>query len=133
MGYGPLDGGILTGKYKRGEPVPEGSRVSKIKQMQETLTDQTFDILDELQAIGAKYDLAMNQLAIAWVLTRPFITTPILGGKRPEHFRPMYGLCEVQLDPEDVARIDELSKHAVQRPFANQPMVNGSTLALNRW
>jgi hypothetical protein len=32
-----------------------------------------------------------------------------------------------------VARIDELSKHAVQRPFANQPMVNGSTLALNRW
>jgi aryl-alcohol dehydrogenase-like predicted oxidoreductase len=101
--------------------------------MQETLTDQTFDILDELQAIGAKYDLAMNQLAIAWVLTRPFITTPILGGKRPEHFRPMYGLCEVQLDPEDVARIDELSKHAVQRPFANQPMVNGSTLALNRW
>jgi len=133
MGYGPLDGGILTGKYRRGEPIPEGSRVSKIKQMQEQLNDQTFDILDELQTIAAKYDLALNQLAVAWVLAKPYLTTPILGGKRPEHFEPMYGLCEVQLAPEDVARIDELSADYVWKPFANQPMVQGTSLALNRW
>jgi aryl-alcohol dehydrogenase-like predicted oxidoreductase len=133
MGYGPLDGGVLTGKYRRGEPIPEGSRVSKIKSMQEQLTDRTFDILDELTAMGAKYDLALNQLAIAWVLAKSFLTTPILGGKKPEHFRPMYGLCEVPLDPADIARIDEITQHTIYRPYSNQPMVDGSSLALNRW
>lgn len=133
MGYGPLDGGILTGKYRRGEPIPEGSRASRAKYMQDKLTDHTFDILDELQGIAAKYGLGLNQLAVAWVLSKPFITTPILGGKQADHFRPMYGLSEVQLEAADIARIDKLSEHAVWRPFVNQPIVEGPCLALNRW
>jgi len=133
MGYGPLDGGVLSGKYKRGAPLPEGSRVARSREMQERLTGQVFDIIDELEAIAAKYGIALNQLAVAWMLTKPFMTTPILGGKRPEHFRPMYGLCEVKLEPEDVARIDALSEDFVWKPFLNQPIVGGPSLALNRW
>ena len=132
MGYGPLDGGILSGKYVRGEEPPAGSRASS-GIMRERLTDQVFDIIDELTAIGAKYDLALNQLAMAWVLAKPFMTTPILGGKRAEHFRPMYGLCEVDIDPEDIARIDELSEEFVWKPFLNQAKVEGPCIALNRW
>ncbi|MGQ9730817.1 MAG: aldo/keto reductase [Candidatus Zipacnadales bacterium] len=133
MGYGPLCGGILTGKYQRGEPPPEGSRVARIRQMQEMLTPQVFDILDELRLIASKYDLALNQLAVAWTMAKKFITTPILGGKRADHFRPMYGLCEIALDPQDIARIDELSEDFVWKPFVNQPKVEGPSLALNRW
>jgi len=133
MGYGPLCGGILTGKYRRGEPPPEGSRVAKIRSMQDRLTDQVFDIIDELQGIAAKYDIALNQLAVAWSLTKPFMTTPILGGKTADHFRPMYGVCEIELDPEDVKRIDELSGDFVWKPFENQAKVEGTSLALNRW
>jgi aryl-alcohol dehydrogenase-like predicted oxidoreductase len=133
MAYGPLAGGVLSGKYRRGEPAPAGSRVDRTRSMQELLSDDTFDLLDEMSAIGAKYDLAVNQLAIAWCLSKRFCTTPILGGKRPEHFRSMYGLCEVKLEVEDVARLDELSKASRQRPFGNQPMVQGTSLALNRW
>jgi len=45
----------------------------------------------------------------------------------------MYKLCEVHLEPQDVARIDELSEYAVWKPFANQPIVEGPSLALHRW
>lgn len=133
MGYGPLCGGILTGKYKRGEPPPEGSRVAKIKRMQDRLTDQVFDIIDELKQIAAKYDIELNQLAVAWTLTKPFMTTPILGGKIANHFRPMYAVCDVELDPEDAKRIDEMSEDFLWKPFENQAKVEGSSLALNRW
>ena len=133
MGYGPLDGGILTGKYERGKPVPAGSRLDQIKSMQTDLTDQVFDTLDELRQMAAKYEIGMNQLAVAWTLTKPFMTTPIIGGKTAEHFRPMYSVCELKLDPEDVARIDELSADFVWKPYANQPFVAGPSPALNRW
>jgi len=133
MGYGPLDGGVLTGKYERGKPIPPGSRLDQIKAWQAWLTDQVFDILDELKQIAAKYGIGLNQLAVAWTLAKPFLTTPILGGKSANHFRPMYGLCEFQLDPADVARIDELSADFVWKPFENQPIVGGPSLALNRW
>ena len=70
---------------------------------------------------------------MAWTLTKPFMTTPILGGKTADHFRPMYGVCEIELDPEDVKRIDELSDDFVWKPFENQAKVGGTSLALNRW
>ncbi len=133
MGYGPLDGGILTGKYERGQEYPAGTRVASSKMMQDRLTDQVFDILDELKAIAAKYELAINQLAMAYNLAKPFITTPIVGGKNADHFRPMYGLCEVKIDPADIARIDEISDDFVWKPFLNQSKVEGTELALNRW
>lgn len=132
MIYGPLDRGILTGKYRRGEPVPEGSWLDRYKRGQEELTDEVFDILDELTAIADKHGIRMNQLAIAWLLTKPVVTSVILGGSRPEHFEQLYGVFDIQLAPEDIARIDELSEHYRYRPFANQSIVQGAPLALNR-
>jgi aryl-alcohol dehydrogenase-like predicted oxidoreductase len=131
--YGPLAGGILTGKYRRGEPLPEGSRVARIKRMQADLTDEVFDILDELQAMAEKYEIGMNQLAVAWLLSKPVVTSPILGGKRPEHFDPMYEVLDIEIEGEDLQHIDEISAAHVYQPFANQSISQGSELALNRW
>jgi len=130
MTYGPLHGGILTGKYKRGQAAPEGSRFAG-KAGQDYLTDETFDLLDELEKMAEKNGVQLNQLAMKWVLSKDFVTTPIVGGSRPEHFDPMYEIFDLEVDPEDLARIDELSEKYRYQPFGNQAMVNGPPIGLN--
>ncbi|MFQ6096801.1 MAG: aldo/keto reductase [Armatimonadota bacterium] len=133
MAYSPVEGGVLTGKYKRGQPLPEDSRVARIKQMQRRLDDRTFDVLEELERIAAKYEITMAQLAVAWCLAKPYCTTPIVGGRKPEHFEPLYDCCDIRLDEDDVKHIDDISDWTKYRPFVNQPIVQGPELALNRW
>ncbi len=76
--------------------------------------------------------MAINQLAMKWALSKDFITTPILGGSKPEHFDPMYELDDLQVAPEDLALIDEISEGYRYQPFANQGQVDGYPAAPNR-
>jgi len=133
MGYGPLGGGILTGKYKRGEAPPEGSRYSNPRMAESVLTDETFDMVEELQDIAERNGLLIQQLAMKWVLKNPAITTPILGGSKREHFQPMYGLFEAEVDPADMERIDEISERYRYKPYANQSIVDGYPNAPGYW
>ena len=133
MTYGPLAGGILTGKYRRGEQPPEGSRLAPLGSEQRWLTDETSDLLDELQKIAAKYEIGLNELAIAWLLCKPYVTTPILGGSKPEHFTQVYGTVDLRIEEADLQRMDELSGSYRYGPFSNQPISAGAPLALNRW
>ena len=133
MTYGPLDGGILTGKYKRGEEPPEGSRFSNPRLAEEYLTDETFDMVEKLEEIAARNGMTINQLALKWVLSKDYITTPILGGSKPHHFDPMYELDELEVDPEDLALIDELSEKYRYQEFKNQAMADGYPDAPSRW
>ena len=133
MTYGPLHRGILTGKYKRGEPIPEDSFLSRSKLYQETLTDDLFEFLDGLQVVADKYNCKMHQLAMAWVLSRPFVTTPILGGSKPEHFQDLYQAYDLQIAPEDLERIDQRSRKYRYQDFSNQSFVQGARHALNWW
>lgn len=129
--YGPLSGGVLSGIVKRGQPLPENSRVGKsglsniVKLGPKQTEDDIYDVLDELERIAAKYNLAINQLAVKWVLSKHWITCPILGGSRAEHFSCMYNLFETEIDPEDLKRIDEISEPFRYVPFGNQPVVEG--------
>jgi aryl-alcohol dehydrogenase-like predicted oxidoreductase len=129
--YGPLCGGFLSGTYKRGQEPPEGSRVARA--YRRMMTDELFDTLEALEPIAAKYQIGLNQLAVLWVLSKPYVTCPILGGSRPEHFEPMYGLTEMKLDEEDVKRIDEISARYIYKAFENQPIKQGAPPAMNRW
>ena len=133
MGYGPLNGGILTGKYQRGEEPPEGSRFSHPRAAKHFLTDDAFDMVDELTAIAERNGMAINQLAMKWVLSKDFITTPILGGSKPHHFDAMYELDDMEVDPEDLALIDEMSEGYRFQDFKNQSMVDGYPGAPSRW
>jgi 1-deoxyxylulose-5-phosphate synthase len=133
MTYGPLCGGILTGKYKRGEPFPEGSRAAKMSTMADRLTDEVWGVLDEVAAMADGYGIGMNQLALKWVLSKDYITTPIIGGSRPEHFEPMYDLFDICIEDEDIARLDQLSEQFRFQEFSNQPNTEGGDVALNRW
>lgn len=133
MTYGPLCGGILTGKYQRGEAPPEGSRFANPRLSGDYLTDETFDMVERLEEIAARNGMAINQLALKWVLSKDFITTPILGGSKPHHFDPMYELDELTVAPEDLALIDEISEKHRFQDFGNQPVVDGYPAAPSRW
>ncbi len=133
MAYGPLCGGILTGIYKRGEPRPKGSRLERARPGAGDLDDEAFDILDELTAIADRNGVTLTELAYAWLLSKPYATTPLLGGSRAEHYEKLWEVMETEVAEEDLARIDEISHSRRYGPFHNQPIRQGAPLALNRW
>lgn len=134
MVYSPLDGGMLTGKYKRGEEPPAHARWTRqIRRGRPVLTEEVFDVLDALQPIAAKYEIELNQLAVAWLLSKPCVTSIIMGGYKPEHFDSLYPALDLKIEPEDLDTIDEVSRFRRYRRFHNQAVVEGASLALNRW
>ncbi len=132
MIYGPLGGGLLTGLYQRDKPLPEGARYGRSKSAtEEECGENFFDILDGLQEIAGGYGIKLTDLAYAWLLAKPYVTSVIMGGSRAEHYQALWDVVEVELDSEDIERIDELSETRRYRPFANQGMIQGAPLALN--
>jgi len=82
--YFPLAGGFLTGKYKRGEPAPAGSRGERSPYVQRYLTDANFDRLDKLHAFADSHGYTLHDLAFAWLLNDKNIPSVIAGATSPE-------------------------------------------------
>ena len=90
LAFGPLAGGWLTGKYRRGVPYPAGSRMTQRPEpYREFVTDRTFEALDRLQAIAASRGTSMAGLALAWLLADDRVTQIVTGPGRPEHLAPV--------------------------------------------
>lgn len=130
MAYGPLCGGILTGKYHQERGAPPGSRGEKIRRMREYVEDEEVrTVVSEIHRLAEASGLGMNQLAVLWLLHKPYATTIILGGSEPEHFRQLYAIADQRLEDAVVERIDSLSARRVYLPFANQPFRDGPPLS----
>ena len=85
-----MAGGWLTGKYRRGEPFPAGSRMTQRPgPYRGFVTDPTFDALDRLQAMAAGRGMSMAGLALAWLLADERVTQIVIGPGRPEHLAPV--------------------------------------------
>jgi aryl-alcohol dehydrogenase-like predicted oxidoreductase len=100
--YFPLAGGFLTGKYKRGEPAPEGSRGESSGYVQRYMTAANYDKLEKLTAWAAARERGMNELAEAWLLAQPQVCSVIAGATRLEHVQMNaqaadWGLSEAEL------------------------------------
>jgi aryl-alcohol dehydrogenase-like predicted oxidoreductase len=90
LAFSPLAGGWLTGKYRRGEPFPVGSRMTQRPEpYQEFLSGHTFDVLDRLRMIAAARGTSLAGLALAWLLADPRVTQIVIGPGRPEHLAPV--------------------------------------------
>lgn len=104
--YSPLQGGFLTGKYRRGI-IPDSARAEGLKRF---FTEKNFALIDLLDEIGKKHNATVTQVALAWMLQRPAITSPIIGANSVEQLRDILGSLEVELTAEDVAAIDQASE-----------------------
>jgi aryl-alcohol dehydrogenase-like predicted oxidoreductase len=97
--FSPLAGGWLTGKYRRGDTFPAGSRMTRRPDpYYNFLNDGTFDALDRYAAFASQRGSSMAALALAWLLAQPLVTAPIVGPRRPEHLAPARAALEIQLD-----------------------------------
>jgi aryl-alcohol dehydrogenase-like predicted oxidoreductase len=103
--YSPLQGGFLTGKYRR-DTQPESARAEGLKKY---LTERNYALIDLLERLGAARGATVTQMALAWLLQRPAITAPIVGANNEGQLDDILGALAVKLTPEDIAQIDSAS------------------------
>ena len=117
--FSPIAQGVLTGKYLPGQQPPEGSRATDEKGgatfIKRFLTDDVLTRVQELKPIADEVDLSLSQLAVAWVLQNPNVSSAIVGASRPEQVTENVKAAGVTLEDELMTRIDEVLGDAVYR------------------
>ncbi|MFL5804104.1 MAG: aldo/keto reductase [Roseiflexaceae bacterium] len=108
--YSPLANGFLTGKYRRGEPVPASARATNVQKRY--FDDRGWAILDALQAVAEEQGTQVAQVALAWLLARPGVAAPIVGANTPAQLAATIGAVELALSAEQIERLDAASAWA---------------------
>jgi aryl-alcohol dehydrogenase-like predicted oxidoreductase len=105
--FSPLAGGVLTGKYKRDEPFPPGTRMAlRPDGVDRLLSQGTFDAIDHLATMAATYSVSSAGLALAWILAHPDCTAPVIGPSRDRpHLAHLKEAIDVELQPNDAAKL----------------------------
>lgn len=108
--YFPLAGGLLTGKYREGEPAPPGTRFAQLEHMRSRFaTPRNFAVVRRLEEWARRRGHELAQVALAWLLHRPAVCTVIAGATRPEQVSANARAAEVQLSPEEVEELSALA------------------------
>ena len=119
--WSPLAGGKLTGKFSRGRPIPEGTRIAQIGAMGPQVPDeQLYAIVDLLDALARETGRTISQVALNWVLSRPTISTVVVGARNEAQLKENLGAVEFKLTPEQIKRLDEASVRPLAYPYWHQ-------------
>lgn len=108
--YFPLAGGFLTGKYQNGQPAPAGSRGESSEYVQKYMTDQNFDVLKKLETFAKDHGHEVNELAIAWLLAQPRVSSVISGATKLDHVTKNAAAAEWELTVEELNSVNEILK-----------------------
>ena len=104
--YYPLENGFLTGKYRRNAPAPEGTRLAANDRG--VFTDRNFDILEKLEDFCAERGHTILELAFAWLLASPSVSSVIAGATRPEQVEANVASASWGLSAEDVTTVNSI-------------------------
>jgi aryl-alcohol dehydrogenase-like predicted oxidoreductase len=107
----PLGSGLLTGKYRRGHPAPEGTRLSAGPAGARMLTDRNFDIAEGVEALAAQRGVQPAAVALGWLAARPDVCSVIAGATSPEQVRANFEATGWAPSDEDAAEIDRITRH----------------------
>lgn len=111
--YSPLAGGFLTGKYRRDQPLPESVRAQEITNRR--YSEQNWAILDKVLEVARQRGAHPAQVALAWLLAKPYVTAPIIGANSVAQLRDLMPAAGLQLSREEVAALDEVSSWPLSR------------------
>src|SRR5271165_2489883 len=119
--WSPLAGGLLSGKHRRDKAAPEGTRqFSGWTEPPVRDENALWDIVDELVAIGEGRGVSAAQIALAWLLGRPAVTSLVIGGRTEAQFRDNLACVNVKLTEEERSRLDKVSQPPLIYPFWHQ-------------
>jgi aryl-alcohol dehydrogenase-like predicted oxidoreductase len=119
--WSPLAGGLLSGKYRRGKPAPEGSRhLTDWNEPPVHNEEQLYDIVEALVEIAQAHNASAAQVALAYVLGRPGVTSLIIGARTEDQLKDNLGAANLKLTSEEQARLDKISAPRLLYPYWHQ-------------
>jgi aryl-alcohol dehydrogenase-like predicted oxidoreductase len=118
--WSPLAGGALSGKIRRGAPVPQGTRSSQLGLDRAGDVERLYRIVDVLDAIAEEVGHPVPQVALNWVLQRPTVASVVLGARNEAQLRDNLGVLGWKLSAEQVARLDAASDVRPAYPYWHQ-------------
>ena len=119
--WSPLGWGRLTGKIRRGKPLPEVSRLHKTADMGPQVADEhLYKVVDALDAVAAETGKTVPQVALNWLLQRPTVSSVIIGARTEEQLRQNLGSVGWNLTAEQVAKLDKASATQPVYPYWHQ-------------
>ena len=121
--WSPLGWGRLTGKLRRGQPLPEGSRLqskSVVDGGPQVPEEYLYRVVDALDEVAAETGKTIPQIALNWLLQRPTVSTVIVGARNEEQLKQNLGAVGWNLTPEQVAKLDAASAVAKPYPYWHQ-------------
>ena len=109
--YSPLSGGFLTGKYRKDQEIPKGSRGENSPRLRKYFTDENWELLDLLEGIGErKGGFSISQVALAWHLSNPVITSPIIGPRNMEQLEDNIGAVGLRITNDEMEQLNQASE-----------------------
>jgi aryl-alcohol dehydrogenase-like predicted oxidoreductase len=119
--WSPLGWGRLTGKIRRGQPLPEKSRLHKTAEQGPPVADEfLYQVVDALDAVAAETGKSVPQVALNWLLRKPTISSVIIGARNEQQLRDNLAAASFALTAEQVARLDEASRLQAPYPYWHQ-------------
>jgi aryl-alcohol dehydrogenase-like predicted oxidoreductase len=121
--WSPLGWGRLTGKIRRGQPLPKESRLQSQKNLDvgpPIPNEYLYDVVDALDAVAQETGKTIPQVALNWVLRRPSVSTVIIGARNEEQLRQNLGCVGWKLTPEQIKKLDDASKRTPAYPYWHQ-------------
>jgi len=109
----PLKSGLLTGKYRKGKPIPEGTRVAKFERYRQLLTDENLDKVEALIDFAESRGHTLLELAFSWLLAHGVVASVIAGATSAQQVRDNVGAATWKLTAEDLEEIDSLLRAGV--------------------
>ena len=119
--WSPLAGGLLSGKYRRDQPDPEGSRLlSGWDEPPVRDQDKLYEIVEVVVEVAKQRGASPAQVALAWLLDRPAVTSVIVGARTTEQLVDNLGAAELSLSEGELARLEEVSRPPLLYPYWHQ-------------
>ena len=119
--WSPLAGGLLSGKFRRDARTPDGSRhLAGWKEPPVYDEDKLYDIVDVLVSVGEARGVSAAQVALAWLLTRPGVASLVVGARTEAQLADNLAAASLALTPEEVARLEEVSRPPLLYPYWHQ-------------
>lgn len=128
--WSPLAGGLLSGKYRRGQDAPEGSRhLTEWNEPPVYDEDGLYDTIDVLVEVADGHGVSAAQVALAWLLTRPTVATVIIGARTDEQLADNLKSADLSLSADDLARLETISRPDLLYPYWHQMMTASARLS----